>query len=78
MVLVSFSLVRSLLHASSLASESGCAGRMFNQMLIWVLHEVLGCFCIRQGRRADAVVQLQLSSAGAGGDAGRKMSAVYS
>lgn len=45
------SLVRSLLHASSLALESGCAGGMLNQMLILFLQEVPGCFCTGQEDR---------------------------
>lgn len=51
------SVVRSLLHASALALESGCAGGTLNQMLILFLQEVLGCFCTGQENR-----QTRLSS----------------
>lgn len=45
------SLLRSLLHASVLALESGCAGGTLNQTLILFLQEVLGCFCPGQENR---------------------------
>lgn len=51
------SVVRSLLHASVSALESGCAGGTANQMLILFLQEVLGCFCTGQKNR-----QTRLSS----------------
>lgn len=45
------SVVGSLLHASVLALESGCAGGTLNQMIILFLQEVLSCFCTARENR---------------------------